>query len=69
MVIRFKATETTCEQVKPGEAFSSAGPEYWDNPNPGSIGERVFLRTDASCPAADIGKSIYVITVEQEEGR
>ena len=63
MAIRFIATKTTCEKVKPGEAFSAAGPEYWDNHNPGSIGERVFLKTNAPCPEGDVGKEIYVITV------
>lgn len=63
---RFKATETTCEKVKPGQAFSADGPEYWDRPNPGSIGEKVYLRTDAPCPPNDVGRAIYVIEVETE---
>lgn len=67
MAIRFRATETTCEKVEAGQAFSSAGPEYWDHPTAGTIGERVFLRTDAPCPVGDIGTSIYIITVEQLE--
>jgi hypothetical protein len=64
-MIRFVATETTCEKVKPGEAFSEYGPDYWDNPNPGSIGECVYLRTDAPCPELDVGRPTYVITVEE----
>ena len=70
MVVHFKATETTCDQVKPGQAFSTAGPEYWEHLDSRSIAERVCLRTDAPCPADDVGQPIYVIEIElQGEAR
>ena len=43
------------KDLKPGELFSAAGDEYWQHRNPKSIGEKVYIRTDAP------------LTLEQEE--
>ncbi len=62
VAIRFITTPVKAEDVKPGQLFSSAGPEYWDNPNPGSIGEKVYIRTDAPCPKNDVGVTAFLIS-------
>lgn len=65
-MIHFRATETTCDQIKPGEMFSTAGPEYWENTSPHAIGEKVYLRSNGPCPPADANEPIFRIEVEEE---
>lgn len=66
--IAFRATLTLCEEIKPGEAFSTAGPEWWGFERfPPSLGEKVYLRTHAPCPPQDVGQPIYRIEVVEEE--
>ena len=62
VAIRFTATQVKAKDVKPGQYFSSAGPEYWDNPNPGSVGEKVYIRTDAPCPKGQEDEIVFLIT-------
>lgn len=67
--MKFLATKTKCEDVKPGEAFSTAGPDYWNTAiigTFGAIGERVYLRTLAPVPLKDVGTEVYVITVVED---
>lgn len=64
-MIRYKTTETTCEQVKVGELFSTGGPEYWNHVDPLAIGQKVYIRTDAPCPPHDVGQPIFIIEVEE----
>lgn len=69
-MIRFVATARWAEDIKPGEAFSRVGPEFWDSvmvENPLAVGQKVYLRTYAPTPRLDVGTRMYVITVEDPE--
>jgi len=59
---KFMATPTKCRDVQPGDCISTAGPEYWDNYNPLSIGEKVYVATGAPGPPDDNEEVIYKIT-------
>ena len=65
MSVKIKAELTTAHDLKPGELFSAAGPSYWDTAmDTGSIGERVFIRTNTSASRApDANDTIYRITI------
>lgn len=71
--LRIKATPTRGGDLKPGDLFSTAGPKYWGliDKN-GSIGERVYIRTEAPCPQGEESEEIYRIEIElyeaEEEG-
>lgn len=67
-MIHFEATETTCDQVRPGEVFSTGGPEYWEHLDPRAIGEKVYIRTNAPCPPHDVGQPIFTIEVKEVPG-
>ena len=63
-----------CERVigsvlKPGELFSTVGPEYWEDAmDKGSIGERVFIRTNSSAENVDdSAEYVYRITIHMLE--
>ena len=62
VAIRFIATPIKAKDIQPWQSFSSAGPEYWDKPNPGSVGEKVYIRTDAPCPKSDEDVTAFLIT-------
>jgi len=62
--MRFVATEVYCKDLKSGDLFSSAGPSYWERPSDGSIGERVYVRTEVPCPPDQTEEKIFRITTE-----
>lgn len=67
--MRIKATKVTGADLKPGDLFSTATPEYWDNIDDNhSIGERVYIRTNEPADSADdAALPIYRITIERDE--
>lgn len=67
-MIRFKATEVNCEEIKPGDAFSNIGPDYWDHAASHGLGERVYLRTNTPINPADVGQTTFRIEVEEVPG-
>ncbi|KKN36939.1 hypothetical protein LCGC14_0768620 [marine sediment metagenome] len=50
--------------LRPGDLFSSVGPNYWDHRDLNSIGERVYIRTDAPARADDLDTEVYRVLVE-----
>ena len=55
--------------LKPGDLFSIYGPEYWDTAlDKGSIGEKVYIRTNVSADQSrdDPETLVYRITTEGE---
>lgn len=62
--MRIIATSIKGKDLKPGDLFSTAGQLYWDNYNPQSIGERVYIRTEAPTPSDDANAEIFRITIE-----
>ena len=55
-------------ELKPGDLFSTAGPEYWGCvAERRSIGEKVYIRTETpSSNAQDADSFVYRITIEFE---
>ena len=62
--MRIRAIPTKAQELKAGDLFSTAGQEYWDRYDPLSIGEKVYIRTEAPCPDGDIDYILYRIVVE-----
>ncbi len=66
--MKIKATPIKGQDLKPGDLFSTASQEYWDNPNPGSIGEKVFIRMDTTADwAPDFDSYVYKIIIVKDE--
>lgn len=62
----FKAEKVKGKDLKPGEAFSTACPDYWEKRKWQSLGEKVYLRTNSPCPEKEADQEIYRITVTKE---
>ena len=61
------AMSMAASQLKTGDLFSMAGPEYWDTAlegRSGAVGERVYIRTAASAENAGPDIQVYRITLE-----
>ena len=55
----------TCDALQPGDLFSTAGDAYWNGGRDRlAVGERVYIRTEAPCPADQASDPIFRITVE-----
>lgn len=65
--MKITAEEVKCEDLKPGDLFSTAGQSYWSHYEPFSVGERVYIRTERACPPNDRGKPIFKITIDKED--
>ena len=62
--MRIKAELIKGEDLRPGDLFSTVGPDYWDLAMDRlSVGERVYIRTNASTPPEQALDAIYRITV------
>ena len=64
--MRVVAKKTTAKDLRPGDLFSTGGPDYWAEvaSRPGVIGERVYVRTDQPCPAGEENEVVYRLVVE-----
>lgn len=59
------ATPVKSQDLKPGDLFSTAGPEYWDFfADKLGVGERVYIRTCTETPKDQYDENIYRITIE-----
>ena len=68
MSVRIKAKLVTGRDLKPGDLFSTAGPEYWSTAaDKLSVGEMVYIRTNSPGDLyKDVDEPIYLITVEHD---
>ena len=70
MPVKIFAKKMTGYDLKPGDLFSTVGPEYWDTAmDKGSAGERVFIRTNVSpdeFPDAD--QTVYLVKILPDNG-
>jgi hypothetical protein len=66
-MIRINAVPVLGRDLRPGELFSTAGPEYWDGfPIFQSIGERVYIRTASPADEApDADEEVYRIEIRE----
>jgi len=51
--------------LQPGDLFSTAGPLYWELRDLAAIGEKVYIRTEAPCPAGQENDLVYRIVIER----
>lgn len=75
--MKIVATPIKSEALKPGDLFSTYGPEYWERdrfnrtdpfdtiPITLPLGERVYIRTETPAPADQVGEDLFKITIEQ----
>ena len=58
----FHMTRVKASEMKTGDLFSMAGPEYWNGGRPAdAVGERLFVRTEKICPLDQGDELIYRI--------
>lgn len=68
-MIKIKADLVRGTDLKPGDLFSTAGPEYWASKamNNGSVGEAVYIRTNTPAEIYDdADEPIYRIIIERD---
>ena len=54
--VTFRAEKILGDELEPGDLFSTAGPEVWDHVDERmSIGEKVYIRTNAPMEQASDG--------------
>ncbi len=64
MTVKARAEAVLGKDLQPGDLFSTAGSRYWDNAmDKESIGEKVYIRTNAPCPENQENVSIYRVVV------
>ncbi len=61
--MKVRAHKVTAKDLEPGDLFSAADQFYWDHFDPATIGQMVYIRTDAPCPADQVDDSIHRIQV------
>lgn len=64
--MKIKASLIKCKDLKAGDLFSIRGQDYWGNPSPTSVGEKVYMRTEVPCSPSQAEEPIYLITIEKE---
>jgi len=65
MKARIQVEAVLGKDLLPGDLFSSGGPGYWDTAmDKGSVGEKVYIRTNAPCPESQENEPIFRITIE-----
>ena len=66
--LRIDAIVVYSEDLRPGDLFSTDGPEYWNfYEGNKSIGERCYIRTSEPTPADQTGIEIYRLEIIREE--
>lgn len=70
-MITIKAESCTGRDLKPGDLFSTAGPNYWDQfGKRDSLGERVYIRTEQELNHGNSGDAdapIFRLIIEKTE--
>ena len=67
-MIRVKAELMLDGDLRPGDLFSTLGPDYWDTALVrGSLGERVYIRTYGAAMPDDVYTPIYRLTIIEEK--
>ncbi|MEE9401277.1 MAG: hypothetical protein V3V32_04580 [Dehalococcoidia bacterium] len=61
------ATLVKGKDLKPGDLFSTADQAYWATVlGRGTLGERVYIRTEEPCPESQREIEVYRITLDME---
>jgi hypothetical protein len=62
--LKFKCEKVKGRDLKPGDLFSTVGDLYWNlGRDPETIGEKVYIRTEAPPEADDLDSEVYRITI------
>lgn len=62
--MKLRVESVRCRDLRPGDLFSTAGPEYWYGGRDWhAVGERVYIRTEAPCPTDQENEQIYRVEV------
>lgn len=61
--MRIIATKVKAKELRPGDLFSVAGPDYWDHYDKNSLGQRVYIRTEAPSPPEQAEDEVYRIEI------
>lgn len=62
--MKIKATKVNGEDLKAGDLFSTANQLYWDYYKDNeSIGEKVYIRTEKSCPKGQEKEKVFKIEI------
>lgn len=64
--MKITATKVKAKELEPGDLFSTAGQYYWDhsaNIAAGSVGEKVYIRTEMPARPDQEEEEIYRITI------
>jgi hypothetical protein len=66
--VKITAVQVLGRDLKPGDLFSIAGPDYWRTAlDKGSVGEQVYIRTNVPADKfVDADEPIYRITIGVE---
>lgn len=60
--MKIVATPIKSQDLKAGDLFSTAGPEYWDREK-ASIGEKVYVRTETPCPEDQFDEAVFLLEI------
>lgn len=64
--MKITAERITCGQLTAGDLFSTAGPDYWNHPDPLAVGEKVYICTGVPGPKGEENLEIYRIIIDKE---
>lgn len=67
MSLRLRAEEIKASDLKPGDLFSIAPPGYWDQAFTDTVGEKVFIRTEAECIEEERNLTVTRIIIGTDE--
>lgn len=67
--MQIKTTLVKAKELKPGDLFTKMGPTYWRHRDHSSIGEKLYVRTDAELPADELNTPTYRVTIKKEAPR
>lgn len=67
-MMRVEAIAVVGYELKPGDLFSTVGPEYWSNFDlTRSVGERCYIRTNMPSDLfPDAGEIVYKLTIHRD---
>lgn len=62
-LMKIIAKACKARDLKPGDLFSIAPQEHWDNKRDYVIGEKVYIRTEWPCPEEQADDDIFLIQI------
>ena len=68
-MVKIEGEQVNFTEVKPGELFSAADPEFYNLAlnNPANGGASVFIRTNKPVPAGKAPEKVWRLTIVEDE--